>query len=366
MARKRIWQCLGLAAVLLAAAGCPRGENKPAPVKIKPVVIGFDEDEATLDGIRSGACYATVVQNPYEFGYQSIKILAGLAEGKDDVLKHLAESKTKQPLTIDSENRIFIPHRIITKDNVEAFHKDLKQLMGKTQGAGTQGGKVRVAFVSNNAEAFWAIAERGAEQAAGDLEVTQVFRKPPNGTKEEQQQIIEDLLTTGIKGIAVSPNDAANSVDFFKKIYAKVPLIMQDSDLPDTSARRCYIGTNNYRAGLAVGELVTKAAPKGGKIAIFVGKLDVENARERRQGVLDYLKDPKADKPAMGEMTPADAANLKVGNYTLVTTITDNVNREVCRDRAQELMVQHPDLVALIGLWAYNPPALLLAVERSK
>jgi ribose transport system substrate-binding protein len=155
-------------------------------------------------------------------------------------------------------------------------------------------------------------------------------------------------------------------VDFFKQVSAKVPVVMQDSDLPDPTARRCYIGTHNYRAGLAVGELVTKAAPRGGKIAIFVGKLDVQNARERRQGVLDYLADPTTKKQEMGEITPVDATNLKVGDYVLVTTITDNVNREVCRERAQELMLAHPDLVCLIGLWAYNPPALLLALENSK
>jgi ribose transport system substrate-binding protein len=263
MASKRIWQCLGLAAVLLIASGCPRGGDK-----------------------------------------------AGDAKGQD--------------------------------------------------------GKLRVAFVSNNAEEFWTISERGADQAAADLGVIDVFRKPPNGTKEEQQQIIDDLLNTGVKGVAVSPNDAANAVDYFKKVSAKVPVLMQDSDLPDPTARRCYIGTNNYRAGLAVGELVTKAVPEGGKIAIFVGKLDVENARERRQGVIDYLADPKTDKTAMGEMTAADAANLKLGNYTVVTTLTDNVSRETCQERAQELMLTHPDLKCLVGLWAYNPPALLLAVKNSK
>jgi ribose transport system substrate-binding protein len=234
-------------------------------------------------------------------------------------------------------------------------------------GSGKSGdGKLRVAFVTNNAEDFWTIAEKGTQKASQDLGVEVEFRKPPQGTKEEQQQIIEDLMNTGIKGLAVSPNDAANSVDFFKKINAKVPLIMQDSDLPDPAARRCYIGTNNYRAGLAVGELVTKAAPQGGKIAIFVGKLDVQNARERRQGVLDYLADPKTQRKEMGDVTAPDAANLKVGNYVLVTTITDNVSQQVCQERAQELMLTNPDLVCLIGLWEYNPPALLRAVRNSK
>ena len=33
MARKRIWQCLGLTALLLIAAGCPRGGEKTSNVK---------------------------------------------------------------------------------------------------------------------------------------------------------------------------------------------------------------------------------------------------------------------------------------------------------------------------------------------
>ncbi len=241
-----------------------------------------------------------------------------------------------------------------------------KNTPGKGSDGKGDGGKLRVAFVSNNAFDFWTIAEKGTQKASEDLGVTVEFRKPPQGTKEEQQQIIEDLMNTGIKGLAVSPNDAANSVDFFRKVNAKIPLVMQDSDLPDPKARRCYIGTNNYRAGLAVGELVTRAAPKGGKIAIFVGKLDVQNAKERRQGVLDYLKDPKTKQAEMGEMTPADAADLKVGNYTLVTTLTDNANEQTCQQQAQDLLLKTPDLVCIIGLWEYNPPALLRAVHSSR
>jgi ribose transport system substrate-binding protein len=366
---KPLWFVPGLATVLLSIAGCPAGTGKNQPAKpggTKPIVVGFDENYQTLDGIKSGECFATVVQNPYEFGYQSVKILAGLAQGKEDILKQLTVSKTKEPLTIDAENRIFIPHRVITKANVDDFYTELKKLKGEVIGRKPADGQLKVAFVSNNAFDFWTIAEQGTNQAANDLNVDVAFRKPPQGTKEEQQQIIEDLVNLGVKGIAVSPNDAANSVDFFKKINAKLPMVMQDSDLPDPTARRCYIGTHNYRAGLAVGKLVTEAVPKGGKIAIFVGKLDVQNARERRQGVLDYLMDPKTTKQDMGEMTPPDAANLKVGNYTLVTTLTDNANENTCQERAQELLLTNPDLVCLIGLWEYNPPALLRAVRNAR
>ena len=235
---------------------------------------------------------------------------------------------------------------------------------GPTSGSGK--GETKVAFVSNNAFDFWTIAEKGTEKAGKDLGVQVVFRKPAQGSAEEQQNIIEDLLNTGIQGIAVSPNDSANSVDFYRKVYDKVPLIMTDSDLPDPKARRCYLGTHNYRAGLAVGKLVTEAVPDGGKIAIFVGALDVQNAIERRQGVLDYLSDPGTKKTDMGEKTPEGASNVKVGKYTLVVTQTDNRNEATCQERAQDILQRTPDLACLVGLWEYNPPALLRAVESAK
>jgi ribose transport system substrate-binding protein len=239
--------------------------------------------------------------------------------------------------------------------------------------------KLRVAFVSNNAHDFWNIAEKGTQKAEHDLnaelkdaQVAVEFRKPAQGTASEQQEIIEDLLGKGIKGIAVSPNNAANMVPFYRdKVAAnKVALVMQDNDLPENelSLRQCYIGTQNYRAGLAVGKLVTEACPEGGKIAIFVGKPDAQNAIERRQGVLDYLGDPKPEhliEKEMGEVTQWDTANVKIGKYVLVETRIDEVKAQVCQERAEDLLGRHPDMACLIGLWEYNPPALLRAVKQS-
>src|SRR5205085_142771 len=147
-----------------------------------------------------------------------------------------------------------------------------------------------VAFVTNNPAAFWTIAQRGTEKAAKEFNVDVAFKRPPSGNAADQQRLLEDLLTTGIEGVAISPNDSANLVGFLKnEVAAKVPLICVDSDVPDPSARRCYLGTHNYRAGRAAGALVEKAAPQGGRIVIFVGKMDVQNAIERRQGVRDFL-----------------------------------------------------------------------------
>jgi ribose transport system substrate-binding protein len=224
-------------------------------------------------------------------------------------------------------------------------------------------GKIKVAFITNNSYDFWKIAQRGTEKAATDFDVEVEFKMPAGGgSAESQRRIVEDLLAKGVKGIAISPYDAENQAEFFKKdVNSKVPLITQDSDLPDTGARRCYIGTDNYKAGRAVGELVKKAVPKGGKIVIYVGKLDVQNAQERRQGLLDELAGRERSK----KLTPNEK-DLKVGKYTVANTMTDDGKREVCQQKVEDTLTKDPDVACLIGLWEYNPPAILRAVKDSK
>ena len=63
----------------------------------------LDEMDDTLDAVKDGKIVGTIVQSPFEFGNQSMRILAALAKGDDSVLK-------KYP-GIDADNRIFIEHR---------------------------------------------------------------------------------------------------------------------------------------------------------------------------------------------------------------------------------------------------------------
>jgi ribose transport system substrate-binding protein len=226
------------------------------------------------------------------------------------------------------------------------------------------GGQTKLAFITNNANEFWTLAQRGSEDAAKKENVALEFKMPSPGTSEEQQRIIQDLLSKGIQGIAISANDAENIAGFLKRdVASKVPLITQDNDVPDPTARRCYLGTHNYRAGRAAGELVLKHAPEGGKLAIFVGQMDAQNAVERRQGVIDVLLG--IDQKDMKDRTPLEA-NQKVGKFTLVDTYTDEAKEDKCQQRAQDALTKHPDMACMVGLWAYNPPAMLRAVKQSK
>src|ERR671932_876093 len=158
------------------------------------------------------------------------------------------------------------------------------------RGAGTGGGAKRLAFVTNNASDFWTIARKGTEKADAELpDVAVEFRIPADGTAAEQKRIVDDLLAKGIDGIAMSPVDPDNQTGLINDLSKQTLVFTQDSDAPK-SDRACYVGTDNVAAGRQAGGPVKEGLPQGGKIMLFVGKLDARNAAERLQGIKEALQ----------------------------------------------------------------------------
>src|SRR5215216_3960605 len=104
-----LWSYNGPA--ILAAV---REANKTDKVKI----IACDEEDETLSGIKNGAIYATVVQQPFEFGFQSMSLMAKSLDGDKSV--------------IPPSKQIFVPTIAIKKADVEEFIKKINGLRGRT------------------------------------------------------------------------------------------------------------------------------------------------------------------------------------------------------------------------------------------
>jgi ribose transport system substrate-binding protein len=113
-----------------------------------------------------------------------------------------------------------------------------------------------------------------------------------HGGGDEQAQIVGDLITKKVDGIAVSPaNAAAIAAALQGAKAANIPIITWDSDLleKDKGLRATYIGTHNYDIGVNLAKLVMEAKPKGGTICIQSGGAAAANHNERMQGVRDTL-----------------------------------------------------------------------------
>ncbi len=202
----------------------------------------------------------------------------------------------------------------------------------------------KVAFVTNNASDYWTIARKGVEKAdceIGNVEVD--FKLPGQGTAAEQKGIIDDLISTGVSGIAISPVDPDNQTQLINETAKKALVITQDSDAPK-SDRELYIGTDNVAAGRQAGELVKEALPNGGKIMVFVGKSDARNAAERYQGLKEALQGSKVE---------------------IIDIRTDDTDRARAKTNAADTLVKYPDIAGMVGLWSYNGPAIVNAVKEA-
>ena len=210
--------------------------------------------------------------------------------------------------------------------------------------SGAAGTKHKLAFVTNNASDFWVIARKGTEKAAREIPNIEVeFKIPADGTAAEQQRLVDDLLSRGIHGIAISPVDPANQTQMLNRVAAQTLVVTQDSDAPNSN-RVCYVGTDNVAAGRQAGDLLKEALPNGGKIMVFVGVLDAANAQQRYQGLKE---------------------SLAGSNIDIIDVRTDNTDRVRAKANASDTLVNNPDIAGMVGLWSYNGPAILSAVKEA-
>jgi ribose transport system substrate-binding protein len=215
---------------------------------------------------------------------------------------------------------------------------------GETANKPATGETKTIAFVTNNASDFWTIARKGTEKAAGELKDFKVeFKIPQDGSAATQKQILDDLVSNGVAGIAVSPVDPKNQTPELDKLAEKTTIFCQDSDAPD-SKRALYVGTDNVAAGKMAGEEVKKALPNGGKIMVFVGKADAQNAKERYEGLKAALEGSKVE---------------------IIDLRTDDTDHARAKQNAADTLTSYPDVAGMVGLWSYNGPAIINAVKEA-
>ena len=249
--------------------------NKLGEVK----VFSLDEDPVVLDAIKEGHCEGTIVQDPYLFGYDSIRHL------KDMVVNE------KMPELNEGKN-IPVPLRTIVKDNVEEFRKTVVDRLAAgeaAKGAEAPADAPKFAFITNVADPFWSHAEAGCYVAAKEFGLAVEFQMNSANDIAGQKKIVESILNEGdCKGIAISVLNPDNQTTMINNAAGQMPVITVDTDAPDSKRLFC-LGTDNYQAGRELGKLIKKSMPEGGKIMIYVGMIDQLNSIQRRDGLLDEL-----------------------------------------------------------------------------
>jgi ribose transport system substrate-binding protein len=221
----------------------------------------------------------------------------------------------------------------------------------------------RVAVVTGGVDPFWDIVAAGARDAADQFKAQLTLHTPSQGDQceEDQNRILRELIASQVDGVAVSPVSPATQAPLLNEAAMASRLVTFDSDAP-VSQRLCYIGTDNYVAGRQCGELVKQALPNGGKVMISIGSITADNGQKRRQGLIDEL----LGRPH-GTSRPSDTSESppSEGKYVILGTLIDKDTRESARDVLFAAIQAHPDLNCLVGIYAYNAPAILDALKRT-
>ncbi|WP_420028825.1 sugar-binding protein [Metarhizobium album] len=141
---------------------------------------------------------------------------------------------------------------------------------------------------------FFDLTRDGCVAEAAKLgNVECIYLGPVEHEPATQAQIIDDLITQGVDGLAISVSDiAAASTVIDKAAAAGIAVITFDSDAPD-SKRTAYVGTNNKDFGKALGEELLKLKPEGGTYGLISGGAAAPNLAERVDGVREALAGSK-------------------------------------------------------------------------
>jgi ribose transport system substrate-binding protein len=204
-------------------------------------------------------------------------------------------------------------------------------------------GKKELALVTNAAADFWTIAKRGVEKAQKEHpDYSMQVLITGQATAAEQRRELDNLLARGVAGVSISAIDPKNSTEEFNKVAAKAVLFTTDSDAPQSN-RVVYIGTDNVAAGKQAGEEIKKALPNGGKVMMFVGTMDADNARERVKGIKDTIAG---------------------SNIQILDIRTDGVDFAKAKSNVQDALAKG-GVDCLVGLYSYNTPQIYSAVKEA-
>lgn len=229
---------------------------------------------------------------------------------------------------------------------------------GGSGGSNSNGGK-RLVFLINTPDPFWDAARAGFFAGEKDWKLADagmsVTFESNNGTAQGQIDKLRQFASQpDIVGVAISPIQADNVaiVDELKKLQAKgVQVITVDNDVNRErfrDARKFYIGTNNRQAGEAMG-VATKTILAGrnkdkGAFVQFVGETGSDNGRARMDGVKQGIGEAFEERDRMA----------------------DDSDKAKAAENVRNALTNHNDVVALIGIWAYNGPAIANVVSERK
>jgi len=199
--------------------------------------------------------------------------------------------------------------------------------------------------------------------AHADSEYECLYTGPALSSDEAGEvQIVQDLITRGVAGIAISPSNAPAMANMLKSAAPSMPIITIDADLlpEDKALRKTYFGTNNYDMGVGMANELKKLKPEGGTVCLQLGNVAAANINERAAGFRDTIAGTKG-------IERLDNS----GGWTEINGCPTYTNDDIptANQQMADTFTANPDLDAfiLVGGWAqFGPQAYAQNTDQVK
>ena len=226
--------------------------------------------------------------------------------------------------------------------------------------------KVLAVVVKGLDNPFFTVMGQGCADwnaANPDSEYECLYTGPALSSDEAGEvQIVQDLITSGAAGIAISPSNAPAMANMLRAAAPTMPIITVDADLlpADADLRKTYFGTNNYDMGVGMANELMKLKPEGGTVCLQLGNVAAANINERAAGFRDTIAGTKG-------IERLDNTNGWTEAEGCPTYTNDDI--PTANQQMADVFTAQPDLDAfiLVGGWAqFGPQAYAQNTDQVK
>lgn len=202
--------------------------------------------------------------------------------------------------------------------------------------------KLQFAIVYPVIHEFFNATTEGAENTAAEIGNIEILAKgSTTGDVQQQIEIMENLITMGVDGIAIGCTDSDALTPVINKAIEKgIQVVSFDTDAPDSN-RAGYIGTDNFSAGQHMGRVAAELLDGKGKVLISTGTPSQLGLNQRIEGVKDVFT----------AYPDIEIVDIQPGYGDAVKTLSN----------IEDMIKAHPDFSILLGMDAPAGPAAVTA-----
>lgn len=186
---------------------------------------------------------------------------------------------------------------------------------------------------------------KGVEAAGQELGVNALFTGPVGGGAEKQVAELENWITKGVDGIAVSSSSTDALAPIINKaLAAGIPVVTFNTDNP-ASTRLTFVGQDLVYSGVVMGETLVKAMGEDGKILVFTVDAAAQWSKDRENGVREAL--------------------AKHPGITIASLVNTTNEPQQIYSAIENAVLANPDITGIISLDCCSFPAIGQFLERN-